>query len=434
MFVCGFYKKKIEKLLIYLAPCKDILVKVKKRKDKKMIIKKNMYFVFITVLFIIILSITSCFPLASKEELEKIIQRDSVAFDLESIPEEVLDQLASHKVVLVGENHFLEEHYAFMGELLRELHSRGFRQILVEWTQIGDWLMDDFVNDGGLEPEWEPANNFFGGIIARAVRDFNRTVPDSEHIQIHGIDITLLDYGGGESFIASLGMLTNHLPDSGPLSELLTSEYDKPDNQTALLEDLKDKLNLNRSELIESWGEQWYNMVAEMIEVELMSIPIRAIRERNYDKSVRMREDAMKQIADRRLESYSYRTLINVGSTHAQKTRLWGTKIEWLGDYLVHKSQVIGGSVIVLWVTPAYIVSAPGSEIPDYDLSTSPENELLSLMSQTWPDQVIFLPTDDPMFSNRKIPINSESEIYLVPPKRYFDIYVLLPIAHRISR
>lgn len=399
-----------------------------------MIRKKNVYFIVITVLFITILSITSCSSQVSKEELEKVIQRDGIAFDMGYIPDEVLDQLASHKVVMVGENHFLEEHYEFMGELLRKLHSRGFRQILVEWTQVGDWLMDDFVNDGGLENEWEPANDFFGGIIARAVRDFNRTLPDDEHMQIHGIDVTLPDYGGAESFIASLGMLSEHLADPGPLPELLTSEYDTPDNQVAVLEDLKEKLSLNRSEIIESWGEKWYNMVAEMIEVELMSIPVRAIRESNYDKSVRMREDAMKQIVDRRLESYPYRTLINVGSTHAQKQRLWGTKIEWLGDYLVHKSQVVGGSVTVLWVTPAYIVSATDSEIPDYDLSASPENELLRLMNQNWPGQVVFLPANDPIFSNGKISINSDSEILAASPKRYFDIFVLLPTAHRISR
>lgn len=396
--------------------------------------KKIVYFLIIMVLFTVAILITSCSPEVSMEELKQVIQRDGVPFEMLSIPDEIFDRLASHQIIIVGENHFIGEHYELMAELLRELHARGFRQILVEWTQVADWLMADFVNDGGLEPEWEPANDFFGGVIARDIRDFNRTLPDNEHVQIYGIDVTLSDYGGGESFLISLGLLTKHLSDPGPLSEFLQGNYDTPKNQTTLLETLQIELSAGRSNLITSWGENWYNTVIEMVEVELMSIPIREIRESNYDKSVRMREDAMKQIANSRLENYKYGTLINVGSTHAQKERLWGTKIEWLGDYLVHKSQIIEGSVIVLWVTPAHIVSPPESEIPEYDLSASPENELLRLMNITWPEQIVFLSVDDPMFSCKKVPINSDSTIYIANPKRIFDVFVLLPIAHRILK
>ena len=58
------------------------------------------------------LAATSCFlsPKVSTKELEQVVQRDGVAFDAGAIPEEVLGRLASHKVVLVGETHFLHEH------------------------------------------------------------------------------------------------------------------------------------------------------------------------------------------------------------------------------------------------------------------------------------------------------------------------------------
>jgi hypothetical protein len=375
---------------------------------------------------------TSCslLPQVSTEELQQIVRRDGMPFDVRAIPVEVLDRLASHRVVLVGETHFLREHRELIVELLRELHARGFRQFLFEWTQVADWLLADYVGDGGLEPDWAPPLSIGGDMIA-VIRDLNRTLPENERIQVHGVDVTLQDYGGGEAFLWSMGRLAQHLPDPSFLSSFLQGDYDTPESQAALLETLQAELTASRSDLVASWGESWYDTVVELVEVELSSVSVRAIRETNYDKSVRLREDAIKRIVDRRLQDVPHGTLINIGSTHAQKKRLRGTDIEWLGDYLVHKSQVADGSVIVLEVSAAHIASVPGSGVPDSDLAASPENELLRVMSRTWPDQIIFLPLDDPLFSNGRIPMNF-GDIYVGAPKRYYDAFVLLPQAQRV--
>lgn len=377
--------------------------------------------------------VTSC-SLGNKvstAELEQIVQRDSVPFVMESIPDAVLDRLASQRVVLVGETHFLREHRELIVQLLSELHARGFRQLLFEWTRVADWLVDDFVLDGGLEPGWAPPLDI-GGDMITAIRDFNRTLPENERIRIHPIDVTLQDYGGAESFLNSLGALTRHLPDPVPLSVFLQGDYDTPEKQKIQLDTLRTELNADRSDLIQSWGEHWYATVAEMVEVELTSVTIRATRESDYDKSVRLREDAIKQLVDSRLQDFPYGTLINIGSTHAQKERLWGTEIEWLGDYLVNKSQAADRSVIVVLVSAAHIVSVPGSGIPDYDLKASPENELFRVMSEGWPNQIVYLPVDDPVFSTKRVIINNGGEIYAGALKRHFDVFVVLPLAHRV--
>jgi len=384
------------------------------------------------VIMVVALFATSCslLPEVSTEELEQIVERDGVPFDVESIPDQVLDRLASHRVVLVGEIHFLREHRELVVELLRELHARGFRQFLFEWTEAADWLLADYVEDGGLEPDWTPPLEI-GGSMITAIRDLNRTLPENERIRVHAIDVTV-DYGGGRAFLGSLQALVKHLPDPGPLASILSSKYETSEDQEAQIENLQAELDTNRSELVASWGQHWYDTVSELVEVERISVPIRAIRESNYDKSVRLREDGIKRLVDRRLQDFPHGTLINIGSTHAQKKRLWGTEIEWLGDYLVHKSQVADGSVIVVQVTPAYIKSVPGSGIPDYDLNASPENELLRVVNRTWPDEIVGLVVDDPLFSNGRVPINSDSTIYVGAPKRYFDMLILLPTAQRV--
>jgi hypothetical protein len=98
---------------------------------------------------------------------------------------------------------------------------------------------------------------------------------------------------------------------------------------------------------------------------------------------------------------------------------------------MVHQSQATGGSAIVLAVSPAYIVAVPGSGVPDSDLSASPENELLRVMNETWPDRIVFLPLDDPLFSSGRIPMNF-GDISVGAPKRHYDAFVLLPLAHRV--
>lgn len=367
----------------------------------------------------------------SKEDLASIVQRDGLPFAEGTIPDEVLDRLASKRIVLVGEFHFLREHRDLIASMLRELHGHGFRQYLFEWTQAADWLLADYVNDGGLEPAWTPPHDI-GGTVLTAIRDVNRTLPEDERIQVHAIDVHLSDYGGTDGWLNILGLLANHLPDPGPITAFLESDHETGESHQAQLEALQIQLHDKRTELVASWGAPLYDTIVEMVEVELRSSPVRALRESDYDDSVRLREETIKWLADRRIEENPGGTLINFGSTHAQKTGLVGTEnVEWLGDYLVHRSSIGSGSTISLLVAPARIVSVPGSNVPDFDLSASPANELLRAVGETWPDRIVFMPLDDPLFHAGRVPVNFSGEIYVSAPQTQYDALILLPIAHR---
>jgi hypothetical protein len=290
-----------------------------------------------------------------------------------------------------------------MAAIVRALHARGFRQLLLEWPHMADWVVNDFVRDGGRGPGWVPPTWLFGDLIT-AMRDFNRTLPPEQRFEVRGIDVNLRDYGGASDFLGSLRALSERLADPGPVDAFLQGAYDTPERQTDRLQTLRGALATRESELVAAWGADWYETVAEMVEVELASVTVRALRDDHYDLSVRLREDVMKRLADLRLEGYPHASLINVGGNHAQKAYLKGTEQEWLGDYLVHRSNALGGSAIVLNVTPARIMDSAGA-VTTYDImDVSPENELFRVM------QVI----------------------HVGAPKRIYDAFILLPLAHRV--
>jgi hypothetical protein len=364
----------------------------------------------------------------SSLELEQVVARDGVSFAAESIPIGVLDRLAQHKLVVVGETHLIREHQEFMAELVQELHSRGFRQLLLEFPHMADWLLADFVQDWGLEG-WQPPTWSFG-LLCTAIRDFNRTLPEDQRIQVRGIDVNLSDYGGLNDFLALMRTLSEHLSDPGPIDAFLSAQHHPPEVHEEALTGLRDDLQARRTELIDAWGSYWYDTVAEMVDVELVSVTVRAIREDDYDQSVKTREKEMKRLADVRLAGYAHRTLLNVGGNHAQKERLKGTEQEWLGDYLVHRSAEVGGSSIVLGFVAAKVVL--GSAVQYDILDDSPEDEIFRLMYETWPEQIVFMPLDDPIFATSGVKMNFEGQIHRSSPKRHYDVFVQYPLAHRV--
>jgi len=199
-------------------------------------------------------------------ELEGVVARDGVPFAGQAIPAEFLDRLSPYRVVVVGETHLLVEHRELMAALVQQLHSSGFRQLLLEWPHMVDWLLYDFVNDRGLEPDWRP-NVFLGGVLIAAIREFNSSLPEDQRVQVRAIDVNLEDYGGAATFVEAIQALSRHLPDPGPIAGFLTGGYGTPESQADRIRRLRDELRALRSDLSAAWGSYWYDTVVELVEV-----------------------------------------------------------------------------------------------------------------------------------------------------------------------
>jgi hypothetical protein len=366
-------------------------------------------------------------------DLAPIVERDGVPFDGSAIPDEVLLYLADYPVVVIGETHLIREQREFTAAVLEGLWAHGYRQLLLEWPHMADWIVSEYVVDGDFTPEWWSPPTWLYGDLLGEIRDFNRGLAEGERIDVRGIDINLDNYGGADVFLESLGDLSQLLPSSGPVDLFLESPYDTPDAQTAALESLQAELTADRDGLISSWGQPWYARVSEMVEIELGSVPVRATWDDDPDQSARLREQIMKRLADARLAGYQQGSVVNVGGNHAQKKRLKGTNHEWLGDYLVHTSTATGGPVISVVVVAARLATDYQTDIPDWAMSdSSPANELFQIINETWPGRTVFLPFADPIFRESDVAMNFEDTIHVSSPKSHYDAAVLLPLAHRI--
>ena len=237
--------------------------------------------------------VTGCSPSAdvTADELSAVIRRDAVVFEGIALPSEVLSRLADNRVVLLGETHHLREHWAFVAELMSDLQDDGFRQLLVERPQMNDWLVDDYVLGGELAPDWVPPPYFDRRFTA--IRVINAALPAEQRIHVRSIDANEDDSGGATDFQILFEMLVGLLPEAEAVDLTLPFEYPdmSPGAQHQAIERLSATLEHNRAMLVETWGEFRYGQVAEMVEVEAVSIDIREQRKEDDNGAARSRED-----------------------------------------------------------------------------------------------------------------------------------------------
>ncbi len=369
----------------------------------------------------------------TRADLAPVIERDALHWEGAALPPEALSHLAAHKVVVLGETHHLREHWELVASLAAELQPEGFGQLLIEGPQMAEWLFDDYVTGGLLAPEWTPSP--FYARRLDGLREVNAALPPDERIRLRAIDANEDWYGGAAAFRELVTSFVDHQSTPGPVADYLPADYGEASAQVQAeaLTGLSAALEAERESLVAAWGAPVLGQVLEMIEVESASIGIRADRATDDDAAARAREDVIKRLADEGISACECGTLVNIGGHHAQKSPLMGTQQEWLGDHLAHRSPATGGSVYVVGVSAAEVVLEPGAEGTPFDVrASSPQDEVLRVVAETWPGQDVLLPMDDPMFRERTVAYNSEDTIYVTRLAEQFDAVLQYGLAHRM--
>jgi erythromycin esterase-like protein len=87
----------------------------------------------------------------------------------DGVPDRVVAAIAGADVLLLGEEHHVQEHHDFVAVLLPRLHERGFRRVLCEANHAYGWLLDEYVKgarDTLAEKQWNLGRDWIEAIRA----------------------------------------------------------------------------------------------------------------------------------------------------------------------------------------------------------------------------------------------------------------------------
>lgn len=244
-----------------------------------------------------------------------------------ALPDRFANAIASCKILVLGEEHYVQEHQEFVAASLPALHKLGYRTLLIEECQAYDPIIDAYTTGKTGEIPWRL--KAMNGYLLDKAREFNATIPDNQKIRVAAIDI---NHGG---FSESIAWVKNQIDKTD-----LIHVYTGPDEAQYVnsLTALMGRLDSDRKKLEPIWSPEWYARVHEMVEIEILSLPIR--KWKNGEKDSEAREKIMIDLIDRRVAESSAKIVLNCGQTHAQKLGYsdWSNyNFKRLGEYIHHK-------------------------------------------------------------------------------------------------
>ena len=353
------------------------------------------------------------------DELRSVVERVAVPFEAGSPPDALIEQLAEHAIVVVGEHHGISEHGAVVAALVAALHPHGLRTLMLEYPQAATWLLDGYAR-GMLDALDGAATATYGELLG-GVRAFNLTLSPEDRVHVHAIDVN----ARADDALPPLRGLMHQLGLPDVLVDAVAGIEGGEDRAVAL-ERLRAQLLDPAAAFDAVWGDLGYRAVLDLVDAELRSIPVRALR------TERQRSDARERVMHELVERYRAReggpALVNVGAYHAQKTSRDGTVDVWLAERL-------GASGYSVLVTPTRGALPRGDTVRSIDvLSDSPPNELLRVTVELHGHGRVYVPLDDPFFRDERVVLTHHSRLDTEPPGRVFDGVLLLGEVRAIRR
>jgi hypothetical protein len=367
-------------------------------------------------------------PAASSDDLEAVLHKDlSVFSPQEAIPGALVQDFSQHHIVILGEDHYIQEHHELLVHLVKALYPAGFRQVILELPHAESWMYEDYVL--GKLDAIEGRFVYLTQMVLEELRRFNQTLPDDAKIHVYTVDCN----HGAETFTDSLRRLPPNLARWEVIQGLLKVPISSKSDYERAVKHFARLLADHRRDYAALWGEQWTDRLSEMAEIELQSLPLR-----NAFSYMAQREKLMQSLVERRIQHTPHKTILNIGSYHAQKTRYMGSPITWIAEYLSQHSPSAAGKTYSVCVAPLAGIHITAPREPDphpFDLLTrSAENEIFRTMAAHADRKAAYLPLRNPLFANYRLPINHGGEglfgkpiQFSIPLSRQFDALIILP-------
>jgi hypothetical protein len=376
-----------------------------------------------------IVALSGCGPslrgTVDTDDLRAIVERDIVRFD-DGLPEPMIERLAGHRVLVVGEFHDISEHDAFVGDLVAALQPHGLTTVLLEYPQVYSWLLDAYAR-GVADTPGEGAERTYGPLLDR-IRAANAALPPDQQIAVRAIDVNPTK----GDFLPPFRGLVHALGQPEVLVDLVAALEDGVDERTALAAARAELLEAERH-YVGRWGTLAYTVLIDALDGEARSADVRSARG-GTDRDT-AREAAMHALVDRQLALAPGSALVNVGYFHAQKQRQEGTVDRWLAERLSDAGPYGADETYALVVVPASGEKLIRGSVRSFDVGAeSPRNELFRIMQDVAGGVPAFLPLDDDAFETERMVVNYLPQLIVGPPRAAFDGFVLLPNVRYVGR
>lgn len=357
----------------------------------------------------------------SFNKLSRLIKDEIITFDDRDIPERMINILAKNRLIIFGESHFVKEDQEIAGELMSELNKNaGFTTLILELSANAySWIYHEYAM-GDMET-LPPFIRTYYNLILKKIKKYN--MRNKNKIHVYTIDSNDKD----DDFINSLSFLVNYLDIKNEKILGYISKYRNKNNlYQTIMHDFKKEIFSHKKYYKKIFGVEYYEILTQMIDGELESFNIRNKKNNEgYEPYAISREKLLIDLSEHYIKKDSGGAMIYIGYYHCQKQHFLGIKREkWLGDYFSNICPYTENRTYSLVGMPLSGMDNEGEiDLLKYSL----KNELFQIIHNYSLKKPSFLSLDNSIFFNQYILVNFNGKIEIMPVKRFFDGFILIP-------
>ena len=347
-------------------------------------------------------------------EIKQLVNDELVVF-ADPTPQALNDLYENSSVLIFGETHYVQEHQDFVVSQLQALSDAGYRVIFEELFHSFSWMVEDYVNgDIAQLPEFIL---YFNETLIEGVKQFNSTADPTRKFKFAYMDVNHWT----DNFLTSLEEIENVIGGHPEFSSIKNSQPDSQSYQSDL-ESLKGQLETDSQTYISLWGQEWFDRILEIIDVEIASSEYRINRSDDW------RESVMFDNINRVLQSSGNdKILVNAGFFHGQKETYMGTFIDRLGKRL--DDEVNTNSIAFIGIKGERKLTFNDTNSFSFDLSKdSDTDDIVREINRIAGTSISYLPLSDSRFSSKNVKMSYTFGSFVTAPiGRQFDAIITYP-------
>ncbi len=345
-------------------------------------------------------------------ELAQVVDEALIVFPVETVPDELIAEARRARIMIVGEEHYQQEHTDFLERLIEPLQANGYRAFAAELHHAEGWLAQEHL-DGRTAPLSPVVRALYRSRLDR-LADASRGRPEEQRLRVAFFDVN----HDVEAFRTSLEALGARLGAREAFSPVLQAEPDSA-AYVAALESLRDQLADPTLGWRDQWGDRWFDLVSEVVEVEEQCRRFRVTRD------FTIREATIVANLRRAIEAAGDgKVFVDTGGAHARYNAFGDTSnaTERLAEDYRDRMFVIG----------TYALSGTGLtnfyQRRTFEIShdgTGPGN-LFRIIGERAPEAMAFLPLQHPVFQ-RHVVMGRDGQQFSVSPAQFHDAILTHP-------